>query len=396
MSGRKRKRRLYGALEVGGFCVDPSADGSGYTPMRVDVFDTSKNARTIFDVDEATGRDRATDTETGPDSSVIDIGGPLLGLATSPGDGVAPSGSNALFLLLSSLFGTAQSVNGEGVASGSTSSTLNLDTNALAANQLAVVQGSGTNGARSQWRRVTGASSPYTIAPANWVATPADADVLRGTYQWRDADQGYTISMVEVIEATLGANEIYLHSGGRPEMLEVTFDAKGRARWKSRVRFDRKAEDASAKSALPAIAVQTAPAIKGVLSPFWWGSTAYPIKSATVAWNVAVVDDDSTEGTNGRGSIDKMSSDPTLVIVPHFDRSVWETDFAEGTARESLLQMGAGVLSGGVLNSCAFSIGRGKVVVADPTDDGGRPRHSVTIKATDGGASADQWRFAAG
>lgn len=394
MSGRKRTRRAYVALETGGFAVDPSVDGSGYTPARVSVFDTSKNGRIIFDTDEATGRDRPTDLEPGPDGSEITLSGPLCALAAAAGDGVAPSGTNALFLFFASLFGTAQSVSGEGVASGSTSSTLNTDTNHLSAGQLACVHGAGNSG-RSQWRRVVGATSPYTVAPANWVSTPDNADVSYGSYQFRDGAQGYSVALVEVVESVLGSTEIYLHLGGRPTSLSVQFDAKGRATWSVTLRFDSKTEDASAKSALPAIALQTAPAIKGMLSPIFWGSTKTPVKSATFNWNVNVVDDDSTEGVNGRAGIDKMSADPTCVIVPRFSRSTWEADFNAGTARELLVQFGGGVVSSGLLNSWCFGFPRGQVQAADPTDDAGRPRHSVTIKAVDGGASSDLWRGAA-
>lgn len=394
MSGRQRKRSAYLALESGGFGVDPSADGSGYTAIRCSVFDTSSNGRIVYPTDEMTGRDRPTDYEVGPDGSEITLSGGLLALAAAAGDGSAPAGTNALILAMTSLFGAPQSVSGEGAASGSTSSTLNTDTNHLAANQLACVQGSGTNSARAQWRRVTGASSPYTIAPADWVATPADADVSYGSFQFRDGVQGYTLACVIVVETTAGSTETYTHLGGRPTAWKISMDAKGRAIWTVTIKFDSKAEDASAKSALPAIAAQSVPAIKGVLSPIYWGSTKYPIKSVEVDWNVSAGDDDSTEGTNGRASIDKFAADPIVTIMPRFSRSVWEADFAALTQRELLVQFGSGVVASSVLNSIALNFPRGQVIKADPSKDGERPRHSVQIKAVDGGASSDLWRLA--
>jgi hypothetical protein len=393
---RHRVRAAWIAAESGGYGVDPSADGSGYVHARAHVFDTPTNDRAIFEVDEATGRNRPTDVEAGPDGTSLTLTFAELGLSSAAGDGATPSSSDALTLLLNSAFGSAQAVTGEGVAAGSTSSTLNLDTNALAAGQLACSQGASTNSGRAQWRRVTGASSPYTVAPANWVATPDAADVAYGSLQWRDSTQGYSIAAVVQVEAAAGSTETYTLLGGRPTSIKKRTDAKGRTTWTVAMRFDSKTEDASAKSALPAATVQTLPGITGVLSPFWWGSTSYATKSVELEWSLGTVDDDSTAGVNGRAGIDVMSADLMVTIEPAFARSVWEADFNAATARELLVQFGAGVVAGGVLNSCALSVPRAKATAATIADDNGRPRHVVRFKALDNGASADLWRYARG
>lgn len=393
--GRRRVRSLYLALESGGFGIDPSSDGSGYTAARVSSAYAMADERQLYAIDEATGRNRPTDVEVGPDGASISIEFPAIGLATAAGDGSAPAGASVLSILFDSTFGAHQSVSGEGI-SASANSTVSLDTNALAAGQLVCCQGASTNSGRSQWRRVTGATSPYTIAPADWVANPDGADVAYGSYQWRDSTQGYSIAAVAVFESSApGTTYTRTYLGGRVTALSYRHDAKGRGTWTATIRFDSQAEDATAKTSLPAIAVQTIPGITGMLSPVWWGSTAYPVGSVELSWDLGTVDDDSTAGVNGRGGIDVMRADLTITITPLLSPSVWQADANAATARELLVQFGKGVLASSVLNTMALSVPRAKLAAAPGEQDAsGLNRYSVQLRALDNGASADLWRLA--
>lgn len=392
--GRRRVQSLWLALESGGYGVDPSSDGSGYTAARIDSGLQVTNERAAFLIDEATGRNRPTDVEPGPDGASLQITLPAVGLAAAAGDGSAPAGASALTILLDSTFGAKQSVSGEGI-SASANSTVSLDTNSLSAGQIVICQGASTNSGRSQARRVTGSTSPYTIAPADWAANPDAADVAYGSYQWRDSTQGYSIAAVAVVETASGTTRTETMLGGRVTALSYRHDAKGRGQWSATIRFDSRTEDASAKSALPAIAVQSVAGITGLLSPVYVGSTAYPVKSVELSWDLGTADDDSVAGVNGRAGIDIMRADLQVTITPRYAPTVWQADFAAGTAREVLIQFGAGVLASSVLNVMALSIPRAKI--AEPPamqDDAGRNREQVVLRAIDNGASADLWRLA--
>jgi hypothetical protein len=394
--GRRRVQSLWVALESGGFGVDPSSDGSGYYAARIDSGFQVTNERAAFLIDEATGRNRPTDVEPGPDGASLQITFPAVGLAAAAGDGSAPNGQSVLTVLLSSTFGTAQSVSGEGI-SASANSTVSLDTNSLAAGQIVICQGASTNSGRAQSRRVTGSTSPYTIAPADWAANPDAADVAYGSYQWRDSTQGYSIAAVAVVETAAGTTRTETMLGGRVTALSYRHDAKGRGQWSATIRFDSRTEDATAKTSLPAIAVQSVAGITGLLSPVYVGSTAYPVKSVELSWDLGTVDDDSVAGVNGRAGIDIMRADLQVTITPRYAPTVWQADFAAGTAREVMIQFGAGVLANSVLNVMALSIPRAKIAEPPATqDDGGRNREQVVLRAIDNGASADLWRLAVG
>lgn len=393
--GKQRVRALYLAAQTGGWDADPSNSGAGYTAIRTPSEFAAPNVGVaLLETSEATGRDRPTAGEVGPDSCELTFETPLLGLATAAGDGVAPSGTSALSLIMGNAFGAPQSVSGEGVSAGSSASTVALDTNSLSAGQLVCVQGSGTNSARAQWRRVTGATSPYTVAPADWVATPADADVAYGSFQWFDQAQGDLLSAVVEMQTGSGSTVRWLLLNGRVSALSAELTSGTRGKLTCTIRFDSKTDDTSDKVSLPAIAVASTPAIQGVLSPLWWGTSRIETRSIRVDWRVRAEDYDSTEGTNGRLGIELVQADPIVTIEPRYAPSVWETDLRAGTTRELLVQFGSGVVSGGVLNSLALSFPKGQVRPTRVLADGQQLRESVEIEARDNGASAKLWRLA--
>jgi hypothetical protein len=388
-----RVRGLYMAQESGGYAVDPSSDGSGYTAVELmegRAWFPDRGA-SIGDTDYAVRRNRRTAHQVLPFTPALTLQIPAKGLTAAAGDAATPSWTSAIKMLLDSLYGAPTAVDGEGVAAGSTASDLALDgvPSNLAAGGLVCVQSAAQNGGAAQWRPVSNGASPFDISP-DWAVTPSDSAVAYGSLQWDgDGAQSHSLACVADIDG-----EIFTMLGGRPTALRLTLNAKQRLVWETTIIFDSKAEDASAKSSLPAVSPITTATIQGTLSPVYWGSTAYPVKSITVDFAPEAEEDESTGGTNGRAGIDRLGGDPRITITPRYARSVWEADFEAGTERALLIQLGGGVISGGVLNTMGLYVPAAQVAELTDQADGNRARHNVVLACNDAGASADYWRLA--
>jgi hypothetical protein len=314
----------------------------------------------------------------------------LLGLAAAAGDGDTPAATDTLSKILDACFGAGTATNGEGVGAGSAVDSIVMDTAIWAANALVCIADANANSGRAQWRRVTGATTPYTPAPANLAAAPTTTGIGYGTIHHAGfSDDGYSLSAVIDIDGIF-----YYLSGGRPTSLKITGESGQRCTVDVGMRFDSKAEQTATKTTLTAYAISAHTPIKGALSPFYWGASAYAIKSLELDFGLTVADDESTAGANGRQDIQVLAADPVLRITPRYDQSVWEADFLAGTTREALVAFGAGAISGGVLNTCAFSCAAAQVRAVTEQADGKRLRHQIELVVRDNGASSDYWRFA--
>lgn len=389
---RTRIRALYIAAEST-YGTDPDSDGSDYVPVWTDgQISPLASGRALLDGQYSTGRNAPTSQVVGPDGGTIEFTTPLLGLSAAAGDSASPPAADWLDLLLNSCLGTGTARDGEGLGSGSGSGTLALDTSALASQDLAPVYESGLNSSRTQWRRVTGASTPYDVAP-NWTATPSTAGVCYGVRRWSGPVSAGGASFAMVLVE--GSTEWTL-LGCRVTRLRITIPAGGKVTASWSVAFDSRA--VTTKASLALVGGWTGSPLKGVLSPLMWGSTAYEVAQAELDMGVVVQPRMSTAGTNGRSEMDVIAVDPVLTISPLFATS-WDTDFSAGTTRSTLLQIGAGSLSGGVLNTLGLWFEAGQIIApATVVDDSGRQRTSVQIRCVDPGlvvaASPRVWTLA--
>ena len=87
---------------------------------------------------------------------------------------------------------------------------------------------------------------------------------------------------------------------------------------------------------------------------------------------------------NGRSNIDIISTYPTVSVEPAFAQT-FVNDMTAGTARALSVQLGSGVVSGGVLNGCAMFMESARLTASNASDDGGRLRNSLTFECVDAG-----------
>lgn len=390
---RTRKRGLYIAAEST-FGTDPDSDGSDYVPIWTESIGMIASGRALLDGQYSTGRNAPTAQVLGPDGGTLDFTTPLLGLSAAAGDGASPPSADWLDLLLNSCLGTGTARDGEGLAGGSGSATLVLDTAALTSQDLAPVYESGLNSSRTQWRRATGAGATYDIAP-NWTATPSTAGVCYGVRRWSGPVSAGGSSFALVV---LGGNTEWTLLGCRVTACRITIPAGGKVTCAWSIAYDSRSVTTKASSSLAAIDGWTGSPLKGVLSPLMWGATAYETASVELDLGLTVSPRLATSGTQGRADYDVITSDPTITIQPVY-ATTWDEDFTAGTLRSVLLQIGAGTLSGGILNTVGLWFEEGQILApANEVDDAGRQRTSVQIRAVDPGlvatASPRVWTLA--
>jgi len=390
MSARTRQRSLYLALESS-YATDPSADGSGYLPVPCELGDLT-DGKEVIATAYSTGRPWPTPSVPGRDMAEISFSIPLYGLALSAGDGTdaASVTDDALDLLLQHIFGTQTDTTGEGVGTGSTTSSLVLDSDVRSQYDLVPVfePGLPTAAPRTQWAYLASdpGSGTYDVAPA-LAAAPTTAAVAYGCHVFRPNSPlagGPTLACVYV-DSEVGS---YTCLGGRVTSFSISGEPGQRIMASVTVRFDRKSEDATAKTGLPAAltAPATSPLIT-LLSPVWFGGAAYPTQTFTLDLGITAAEITATSGLNARAADEVITLSPTLSIAP------LRTDAITNLKRTvtqgvTLVQFGGGVLSGGVLNAMACVFGASELVEASMSDDNGHGRQSVTINAVDSGAAA--------
>tara|TARA_B100000676_G_scaffold153538_1_gene151521 strand:- start:959 stop:1459 length:501 start_codon:yes stop_codon:yes gene_type:complete len=148
--------------------------------------------------------------------------------------------------------------------------------------------------------------------------------------------------------------------------------------------FDSKSDDSSTKTALPTISTFAGTPVKGLLGAFAWGSTEYAAKSISIDFGITAQPDGTVTTANGRSNIDIISTYPTVSVEPAFAQT-FVNDMTAGTARALSVQLGSGVVSGGVLNGCAMFMESARLTASNASDDGGRLRNSLTFECVDAG-----------
>lgn len=384
--GRTKKRALWLATATN-YGQDTSADGSGYRWVPTRQLGLLVDGRAPIRTDYFTGRNFPTAPIQGPDGGSFDMRTPVWGLAAAAGDGVAVGAADVLDQILLHILGTLVSVAGEGLDAGSLAATMVLDA-AVGALQGLVpvfetdVPSAANGGARTQWAKVISAAAPpaYGIAP-NWTQIPSTAAVAYGRKLYRPSDAGgATLNFVYQLDdkfyTLLGARctRAVLEWTGPGAMIELVTS------W----RFDSKTEETSTKTALPVVgAAPPATPIRATLSPFFFGGTKYAVGKCSIDLGVTAAIRDATEGTHGRGEDEVISQLPRITVNPLRDDAFTALKRAGGSPDRLLVQLGAGVLSGGVLNTMCFETEYAGLMEDALEDDSGRLRQSLTFEVFD-------------
>lgn len=393
MSGRTRKIALFMATEDSTFETDPSTNGSGYSWVPALMVGLFKSSRERLPTNYQTGRDAPTLPVLGADGGSFDCEVPLLGLATAAGHTTSPPSNDWLDTLLDHIFTSSTSTAGKNVGSGSTSSTLVLATSGPHALQDLVPvfeanKPSTGSRQRTQWSKITDAASAptYSIAP-NWSSAPTSAGVCYGHKRWSVESSvdggGNSLAFVYVLDS-----EKYTMLGCRVTKAVIVGERGKVWRLKLTIAYSSCAIDAG-KSSLPTVDKLGRAPCKWYGSPFTFNGTAYPVPQCEIDLGLKTAELEAQESPNGRAANEVISARPVVSVSPQWSstiRALSETGSSDiPTNGPLIVQIGAGVLSGGVLNTLAFHAELAYPKEANPTDSDGRLRAMLPFECVDPG-----------
>jgi hypothetical protein len=375
---RTRKSALFVAAEST-YGTDPSSSGAAYAYVPTfGQMGMLKDQKQLLETNYYTARNFPTPAIVGADGWAFDCEIPMNGLATAAGDGSAPAADDWFDIILQHVHGSQTSVSGEGVGTGSTTSSLVLDTDIYNVQQLVpVFEASVPTGApRTQWALITvdAGTGTYTVAPTMTQA-PSTSAVAYGTktYQFDD-DGGSSLAFVyrqDDVDYTL--------LGGRCTAASIIAENGQIVRMRLSFAGDTKTQEA--KGSLPAITAYSR-TLKTLLSPVWFNGTQYATRKIEIDLGITSAVQESTQAVNGRANYELIRAAPTVMIEPIFTNAIQDLKRNNTTGR-LLVQFGAGVLASGVLNAMAFHAEQAVVMEADPVDDQGRIRSALKFQVTD-------------
>lgn len=385
---RTRKRSLHIAHETT-FATDPSADGSGYLYTPAEGIEYTDQLE-VLTTEYSTGRNYPTESEIGADGAEITFRTPLIGMASAAGDGTDASSvtDDWLDLLFEHSLGVQATSAGEGVGAGSTTTNLVLDTDAYGPQDLVPIYQAAipAGNPRTQWTAITvdPADGTYTVAPA-FTTAPETAAIAYGVKRYTDDDDGGPSLAAVVRDDTLH----YTLLGGRVSRLRIIAEAQRRVMCEFSASFDRKSEDTAAKTALPAATRMATTPIKSFRSPVWFNGSRISTRMIEIDFALTTAAITDTESTNGRAGWDLISIAPMVTIEPLRSDDYINLKRA-GTKGPLMIQLGAGVLAGGVLNTVGLHMARAEAREVTITDENGRARNRIVFHAV------DQIEFSAG
>jgi len=369
--------------------TDPSSGGSGYKAIpALGPFPRAVDMKAPLATEYSTGYQYPTAPIAGRDGWMFEGAEvPLIGMATAAGDGLAASSVSDDWadILLQSIFGTQYTTTGEGVAStGNTNLTLDSPYGGPVAVQdlIPVFEAAlpSSSAVRSQWALATvdNTGGSYTIAP-QWTSNPTTAAVAYGSKIYRPNDAGGSTLAFCLLDDDL----VYRCLGGRITSASIVGEIGQITRLRFSAMGDTKTEDASAKTALPVgLAAPVTTPIKTLLSPLWFNGTQYATRRFELNFNLAVAEVGSSAATNGRATIQSVTMRPTLTV--EFLRTDAIQNFRRNaTSGRVLLQLGSGVVSGGILNGMCAHFEEANAREISNIDADGVARHQVVFEATD-------------
>lgn len=376
---RERKRQIHFMAEST-FATDPDSDGSSYLYCPAEGI-TYEEQTEIIETAYSTSRNFPTEGEVGAQGHTVSFSVPLIGLASAAGNGVNASTvtNDWLDVLLLSIFGAQTTTEGEAVTGSTTSSLTTADSNWATVQNLVPVHIASIPAAaeRTQWSQIqTSATGTTTLAPT-LQASPGNGAVAYGCKQYRvDDDGGATLALVLTDDAL-----VYTFLGGRVTSFRITLEHKRRAMAQVTMQFDRRSLDAG-KTSLPSAALMATTPVKAFRSPVFFGNSRYSTRMVEIDFGLTAAEVQDTESTNGRGGYELVSIAPTVTIEPL--RADAYDVLKQGLTRNPLLvQLGAGVVSGGVLNSLALHLARAEAREVSYTAQDGITRNRVVFTAID-------------
>lgn len=374
-----RRKNIY-VMAESSFATDPDSDGSDYLEIPAMEISDLSDGLEILDTDYMTKRPYPTAPIPGRDGFEFSITVPMIGLPFYGADGGgAPATTDWFDTLLEHVWGTRRNLEGEGGTGGSTSS-VTLDSDAFSLQDLLpLYQG---DFARTEWVVTTSdaGSGTYSIAPTI-DGTPSGSIIAYGSknYRLNPEDSGtlafaycaddvlYTLLGCRCTSATMSAGQV-----GAIWTMNLTFQGDSMT-------------VGDTKASLPASATIIDPTpCKALLSPVHFNDTELSsISSIEIDLGIQAGEISSTAGTQGRSGMELRGAEPTVTVTPLFS-STNQNYKRNGTTGRLMVQMGAGILTGGnLLNTCALHAEEAIATEVTMQDDNGKQRQSIQFRITD-------------
>jgi len=381
MTERANERAIWIQPEAT-FNTDPTSGDAGATSIYVDAWDLQlpESLTQLLPYQLGTGRPRKTSGRRGARGATVSFKIASKGKATAAGSGTNMS-TVALdvqsHLLASALQARATTAGGT-IGAGSTTSNLVVGTDIANATDLAYIYGSGyLTPDRGAWGRIASNTSPYSINPT-WETAPRNLDIAYGLEMFRPpTGSTFGASLTAIIVA--GATS-WVCTGGRVIKMVCVGKAGQIIYWDVTIRFN--SWSRATRASRPAAAPSTLGELVCENSRVAFGDITYEV--AEFEFDMGIKDRDrlATGAAQGRSNILPIDYEPKIKLVPEY-ANAWEDDGENKTSRTVLLSCGAGVLSGGAVNTLAIWAEAGQVIKAGLNDDQNIMRHAVEIDVVD-------------
>jgi len=376
---RRRKMAAWAMTEPT-YGTDGSDNGSGYTFLPATGVSLITDNLALLETNWDLGRNFPTAKLAGRDAWAAELDLPWTGLGTAAGDGASPPAEDYLDLFLKHILATSTTVDGEGVAS-SGNTDLELATDSLDVQDLAAVYEAGipSGAVRTQWRRMLTDDSAgnYTTSDA-WDSNPTASAVCYGTRTYQPSDAGGS-SMSLVVRQD---DQDYTLSGGRVVGARITGALDDWSRLKLAIVGDNKT--AESKASLPDAVPFARQPCKPLLSPLRFGGTEYETQGFEFDFGISAAERGSTAAAQGRAEWESIAVKPMLTFSPLYTDAL-NALRRSATEGRMLLQIGAGVLSGGELNTTAIYAENAQLTEVGSTDENGRIRAAAKLEVVDPG-----------
>lgn len=377
---RRRKMAAW-VMTESSYGTDGGDDGSGYTFLPASNLSLVTDNLALLDTNWDLGRNFPTAKIAGRDLWGAEFDLPWTGLGTAAGDGSSPPAEDYLDLILKHILATSTTADGEGLVSGTTDA-LVLDTDDRDVQDLVAVYEDDLPSAaaeRTQWRRILtdAADGNYTVSDA-WDADPTTAAIAYGTRTYQPSDAGGSAISLVIRQD----DQDYTCSGGRVVGARITGALDDWSRIKLAVVGDNKT--AESKASLPDAVPFARTPCKPLLSPLRFNGTAYETAGFEFDFGINAAERASTAGAQGRAEWESIGLAPMLTFSPLYTEALNALRRSATTGR-MLLQIGAGQLSGGELNTTAIHAELAQLSEVNSTDENGRIRAAAKLEIVDPG-----------
>lgn len=376
------QERLLYLLEEPAYSEDGDPDGSDYGWVPAEDLAFPKSDQKPIPTAYMTGRPWDTPSLRGPDGGSFSYKMPIFGHAVSGGAaGSPPVALNMFERHLRHILGGVRTLNGIAIANPG-ADTFETASDAFAPQDLVPIHEANVPDGmpRTQWVHIVsedgGPPREYTVEPP-FEEVPSAAAIARAVRLFEFANRGGASLSYYYVDDD-GA---VTYLGCRITAASIEEDPQKRAMLVVTVAYDRKVPGAKASIPPPADGPPV-PEIIGAGAAVYFNNVL--VDTATVRFNFGIEAStiEGRRGLQGRTGHNVVRLKPSVVLDP-LSSSDYEDDMAAATLGPMMLQFGAGVLDGTVLNTVCLHFAAAQIEDVSHADSNGRKRTSPTINIKD-------------